>query len=442
MRPDTRYAKSGTAHIAYQVFGEGEADLVVVHGLVSHIDLYWDWPIYARFMERLGSFARVVVFDKRGVGLSDRVSDLPDLEERMDDVRAVMDAAGVERAALFGISEGAPMALLFAATYPDRVQALVLHGGMPRTTEDDDYPYAPAREAAVAAMDELIAPFWSEATLVEVFAPSLADDPEEVRAWNRRLQACASPAAINALWTMALQVDVRSVVPAIHSPTLVLHRRGDRAASVHGARWMAEQLPDAQYVELAGADHFPWIGDQETVLDEIEEFLTGMRGATAHEGVLLTVLFTDIVNSTQRAAALGDDEWRRLLDEHDALVREHLRRFHGREVSTAGDGFLAVFDGPARAVRCARTLTRAVHPLGLAIRAGVHTGEVELRGDDVAGLAVHIGARIAALAGADEVFVSRTVKDLVVGSGLEFVEAGVHELKGVPDRWQLYAAVG
>jgi pimeloyl-ACP methyl ester carboxylesterase len=442
MRPKTHYARSGDVHIAYQVFGEGDIDVVVVHGLLSHLDLYWDWPLYARFMERLGSFARVIVFDKRGVGLSDRVSDLPSFPERMDDVRAVMDAAGSERAAVLGVSEGAPMALLLAATHPDRVGALVLHGGMARTTEAADYPFAPSRDVAMQVMSELIQPYLEEATLVEVFAPSIADDPREVDAWNRRMHASASPSALHQLWLMATEVDVRDVLPAIRCPTLVMHRRGDRAASVHGARWMAGRIPDAKYVELSGSDHFPWIGDAEPVLGEIEEFLTGVRGATTPDRVLLTVLFTDIVGSTRKAAELGDDAWKHLLEAHHGVVRQHLERFQGREVDTAGDGFLAVFDGPARAVRCAQGVAEAVRALGLEIRAGLHTGEVELRGDDVAGLAVHIGARIAAQAGPGEVLTSRTVKDLVVGSGIAFTDRGVHELAGVPDTWQVYAATG
>jgi pimeloyl-ACP methyl ester carboxylesterase len=440
MRPETRYARSGNVSIAYQVFGEGAFDLVVVHGLLSHIDLYWDWPPYARFMEQLSSFARVIVFDKRGVGLSDRVAGVPSLEERMDDVRAVMDAAGSEQAALFGISEGTPMSLLFAATYPDRVQALVCYGGMARTTADDDYPYASPREVAEQVMDELIAPYWTDAVLVEVFAPSLADDPAEVEAWNRRAQASASPAAMGALWQMSLQVDVRDVLPSVAQPTLVLHRRGDHAASVHGSRWMAEQMPNATYVELPGSDHFPWVGDQDAVLGELEEFLTGVRTVATPDRVLLTVLFTDIVGSTRKAAELGDEAWRRLLDQHHALVRRHLAQLQGREVATTGDGFLAVFDGPARAVRCAQAVTSAVSSLGIEVRAGLHTGEVELQGDDIAGLAVHVGARIADLAEPGEVLVSRTVKDLVVGSGLAFEDRGTHELAGVPDSWQVYAA--
>lgn len=441
MRPETRYAKSGDAYIAYQTVGEGDIDLVLVHGLVSHLDQYWDWPPYARFVERLAGFARVITFDKRGVGLSDRVaeSELPSLEQRMDDVRAVMDAAESKQAVLFGVSEGAPMSILFAATYPERVPVLVLHGGMARTTADADYEFAPSREAAVQSMEQLILPYWDQAVFVEVFAPSLADDPAEIEGWNRRAQASASPSAIEALWGMALEVDVRGVLPAVRCPTLVLHRHGDRAASVHGGRWLAGQIPQARYVELPGTDHFPWTGDQNDVLGEVEEFLTGVRGGGDPDRVLLTVVFTDVVGSTSRAAELGDEAWRRLLDQHDALVRQHLARYQGREVDAAGDGFFAVFDGPARAVRCAQAIGDAVRSLGLEVRAGVHTGEVELRGEEVAGMAVHIGARIAALAGPGEVLVSRTVKDLVVGSGLAFTEHGEHELKGVPDRWPVYA---
>src|SRR5680860_1346474 len=301
MRPETRYAKSGDVHIAYQVFGDGAIDVVLVHGLLSHLDLWWDWPLFARFAERLGSFARVITFDKRGVGLSDRVSELPSLEVRMDDVRAVMDAAESRRAVIFGMSEGAPMALLFAATYPDRVPSLVLHGGMARSTRADTYPFAPSREAAMEAMQLWIMPDEGGEVLADVFGPSLADDPEEVRAWARRVHASASPAALQALWLMALDIDVRDVLPVISCPTLVLHRRGDRATSVYGGRWLAEQIRTARFVELPGSDHFPWIGDQDAVLGEVEEFLTGVRGMELSDRVLLTVLFTDIVDSTQQS---------------------------------------------------------------------------------------------------------------------------------------------
>jgi pimeloyl-ACP methyl ester carboxylesterase len=440
VRPHTQYAKSGDVHIAYQVLGAGQIDVVLVHGLLSHLDAFWDWPLHARFMERLGSFARVIVFDKRGVGLSDRVADLPTFTERMDDVRAVMDAAGSERAAVFGVSEGAPMSALFAATHPERVPALVLYGGMARTTWAEDYPYGPPLEATMEAMGELVQPHFGGEVFLEMFAPSLEGDPVEAEAWHRRILAAASPGTIEALWDMAVQIDVRPVLPSIRCPTLVMHRKGDRIASVHGARWMAEQIPGARYVELPGGDHFPWIGDQDAVLGEVEQFLTGIRAVTVPDSVLLTVLFTDIVGSTERAVELGDEAWRRLLDRHHELVRRYLERFQGREVDTAGDGFLATFDGPARAVRCAQALTDAVRELGLEIRAGVHTGEVELREDGVSGLAVHVGARVAALAQAGEVLVTRTVKDLVAGSGITFTDRGTHELKGVPDEWQLYVA--
>jgi pimeloyl-ACP methyl ester carboxylesterase len=442
MRPETRYAKSGDVHIAYQVVGQGDIDLVLVHGLLSHLDMFWDWPLFARFVERLSSFARVILFDKRGVGLSDRVDDLPGLQERMDDVRAVMDAAGSERAAVFGVSEGAPMALLFAATYPERVPALVLHGGMARTTADDDYPFAPPREAVLEAMEQLIQPHWDEPVFLEIFYPSLAEDAAEFEASQRRMQASASPSALERLLLMALEVDVRGVLPALQCPTLIVHRHGDRSVSVHGARWMADQIPGAKLVEVPGQDHFPWVGDQDPIIGEIEEFLTGIRTVSVSDRVLLTVLLTDIVGSTDTAVALGDEDWTRLLSRHHDLARRYLERFQGREVDTAGDGFLAVFDGPARAVRCAQSLTEAVRELGLEIRAGVHTGEVELDGDRVAGVAVHIGARVAALAGPGEVLASRTVKDLVAGSGIQFEDRGRHQLKGVPDEWQLYAASG
>jgi class 3 adenylate cyclase len=427
--------------IAYQVVGDGPRDLVWVPGWVSHLEAAWDEPTEARFFTRLASFCRLILFDKRGTGLSDRVpeSQLPSLETRMADVLTVCDAAGSERAALFGSSEGAPMCALFAATYPERTTALVLYGGYARRLRSDDYPWGSSPEEHQAFLEEMRTG-WGGPVGLDVRAPSMARDARFRENWARYLRLGASPSAVIALSTMNAEIDVRAVLPTIRVPTLVMHRTGDRAIPVEAARYLAEHIPDAKLVELPGEDHLPWVGGAEQVVGEIEHFLTGIRAAPPVDRVLVTVLFTDIVGSTERAAQLGDAAWSDLLHAHNLRVRAELARYGGREVDTAGDGFLATFDGPARAVRCAQAIAEAVRPLGLEIRAGVHTGEVEVVEDDIRGLAVHIGARIAALAGPSEVLASRTVKDLVVGSGLEFEDRGTHRLKGVPDEWQVFAA--
>ncbi len=431
---------SGEVNIAYQVVGEGPLDLVFVSGWVSNLDLMWEDPSYARFLRRLASFSRLILFDKRGTGLSDRVpeTDLPTLEARMDDVRAVLDAAGAERAALLGHSEGGPMCLLFAATYPERTNALVLIGTYARRLIGEGYPFGATPEAYDAFLAE-IADGWGGPVGLEVRAPSLADDERFRTWWSDYLRMSASPGAALALTRMNGQIDVRPALRTIEVPTLVVHRSGDRALPVEGARYIAERIRDVRLVELPGDDHLPFVGDQDAILDEIEEFLTGARRGAESDRVLATVLFTDIVGSTERAVELGDRDWRDLLDSHHVLVRRELERWRGTELATAGDGFLATFDGPARAIRCACGVRDAVRGLGLEIRAGLHTGECEVRGDTIAGIAVHIGARVAALAAAGEVLVSSTVKDLVAGSGIEFDERGEHDLKGVPGRWQLYS---
>lgn len=438
MPPQTRYARSGEVGIAYQEYGEGEMDLVLAFPFLSHLDLMWENPLLARFLRRLGAFARVLVFDRRGVGLSDPVGGAPTLEERMDDVRAVMDAAGSERAALLGMSEGATMCMLFAATYPERTSALVLWGAMARSTAAPDYPWAPEREAVIEAQRELIAPTWGQGATIEIFSPSMAAEPLAREFQARFERQAASPMRVRQLLEMFLDTDVREALPLIQAPTMVLHRRQDRAVSYHAARWLAEQIDGSEYVELEGEDHFPWVGDSDAALAPIEEFLTGVRPGPAPERVLATVLFTDIVDSTRLATELGDRRWRELLEDHQRLVRERLREFEGREVKTTGDGFLAVFDGPTRAAACARAIADEMPSLGLEVRAGLHTGEVELMGDDVGGIAVHVAARIAALAGPREVLASRTVRDLAVGSGVVFDPAGRHVLKGVPDEWEVY----
>jgi pimeloyl-ACP methyl ester carboxylesterase len=445
MTPETRYAQSGDVNIAYQVTGEGTRDLVYVPGWVSNVEMMWEEPAMARFLDRLASFSRLILFDKRGTGLSDRASnnELPTLEQRMDDVRAVLAAVGSERAALFGHSEGGNMCALFAATYPERTAALITLGCFAKRRDpDDDYPWAPTaenREATTADVEQNWGHLRPED--VEYYAPSRVGDEQFVRNLERYLRRAASPGAAAALLRMNSYIDVREVLPTIGVPTLVLHRGGDHDVNVAEGRYLAAKIPGSTFVELPGADHWISAGDTDEIADEIEEFLTGTRPAPEPNRVLATVLFTDIVGSTDRAAELGDRRWRDLLGAHDAVVRRQLERFRGREVDTAGDGFFAAFDGPARAVRCAISAGEAVRELGVEIRAGIHTGECELDGQKIRGIAVHTGARIASLAGPGEVLISHTVKDLVAGSGLEFEDRGAHELKGVPGEWRLFAAL-
>jgi pimeloyl-ACP methyl ester carboxylesterase len=436
--PETRYAKSGDVSIAYQVVGDGPGDLVFVSGFATHVELAWEFPPLARFLNRLASFSRLIVFDKRGTGLSDPVPDVPSLETRMDDLRAVMDATGSDRATLFGHSEGAPLCILFAATYPERTTSLILSGAMARSTSDDDYPLALSADDYRAAANEFLAPVWGQGLLDEVFAPSFADDPAAQRWASRHERYSATPAMVIQLSEMFLDVDVRDVLPSVHTPTLALHRRHDRVVSPLAGRWLADHIGGARFVEFEGNDHLPWAGDQDALLDEVQEFVTGTRPMAEPDRVLATVLFTDIVGSTERAAALGDRGWKEMLAEHDDIIRRELDRFRGTLVKTTGDGLLATFDGPARAVRCAAAIRDALGAHGLRIRAGAHTGEIELMGDDVSGIAVHIGARISALAGPGEVLVSGTVKDLSCGSGIEFEDRGTHTLKGIPDEWRVF----
>jgi pimeloyl-ACP methyl ester carboxylesterase len=437
MEAATRYANSDGVSIAYQVDGEGPPDLVFVPGFVSHVELYWEQPTVARFFRRLASFSRLVLFDKRGQGLSDRPERPPVLEESMDDLSAVMAAAGCERPAIFGISEGGPMSALFAATYPERVSSLILYGTYPRVLEAPDFPQGvPAEE--LDALYELLKRDWGGPVAIDLWAPSLVGDPVFERWWSRLLRQGTSPAGVIALIELYREVDAREVLPAIDVPALVLHRRDDRVVPVRQGEYLAEHIPRARYVELSGGDHLAMVGDQDALLDEVEEFLVGSRRAREPERALATVLFTDIVGSTERAAELGDRRWRDLLERHDAVVRQQLDIHRGLEVKTMGDGFLATFDGPARAIRCACAIRDELSGIGIEVRAGIHTGEVELIGDDVGGMAVNIGARIGALAERGEVRVSSTVKELVVGSGLEFGERGAHTLKGAPGEWRLF----
>lgn len=423
--------------------GDGPRDLVLVPGFVSNVELAWEHPPYERFMRRLSAFARLIVFDKRGAGLSDPVDRAATIEERNDDIRAVMDAAGSEQADLFGWSEGANMAAVFAASFPERVSALVLFGTYARATPADGYPWGLPQELAdlaraAAALQDGEEDTWGTGLSLSFMAPSRFTDEALLRWWAHFERQSMSPAMSRAVIGLSIEMDIRDVLPSVRVPTLVLHCSGD-VFPLQAGRWLAEQIPDAQFVELPGDEHWPWISEPDASVDEVEQFLTGVRHEHEPDRVLTTVLFTDIVGSTERAAALGDKRWRDLLQQHDRLVRRELVRHRGREVKTIGDGVLATFDGPARAIGCAREICEQAKTLGIEIRAGLHSGEVELQDGDVGGIAVHIGARVASEAGAGEVLVSRTVKDLVVGSGFEFTDRGTHSLRGAPGEWQLFS---
>jgi pimeloyl-ACP methyl ester carboxylesterase len=440
--PETRYAKTADGvHIAYQVLGDGPFDLVVITGYVSNVELAWDDPEIAEFLRSLASFSRLIQFDRRGLGLSDPVQGAPTIEDRMQDVRAVMDAAGSERAALLGISEGGPMSMVFAATYPERVSALVLYGSFARMTEADGYPWGYPSETFEQFVDAKIAS-WGGDDTVDFFAPSRARDSEFRRRWAAFERRATSPGAYRSLMQMNADTDVRDILPSIRVPTLVLHRSDDIPIRVGNGRYLSEHIAGARFVELPGEDHFFFVGDTSRLLDEVEEFLTGRRSVHEQDRVLATVLFTDIVASTEEAARLGDTAWRKLLDFHDTLTRREVDRWRGRLVKSTGDGALATFDGPARAIRCAASLQAALRGQQVRTRAGLHTGEIELRGDDIGGIGVHIAARVEALAEPDQVLVTKTVTDLVAGSGISFADRGLHDLKGVPGSWQLFAVAG
>ena len=440
--PQTRYAKSNGVNIAYQVAGDGPVDLVYVPGWVSHVELAWELPELVLGFERLASFSRLILFDKRGTGMSDPVptTELPSLEERMDDVRAVMDAVSSERAAIFGASEGGSMSMLFAAAYPERTVALCTFGSTARRIRTEEYPWAPTweeRQEALSSVEEM----WTSGLDWADVAPSL--DPSRLAELSRYYRRCASPGAAVALMRMNTFVDVRDVLPTIHVPTVVLHRTDDGDAHVEEGRYLAAQIPGARFVEFAGADHSWWTQDRDAILDELEELVTGVRPAPEPNRVLATVLFTDLVRSTERLSDLGDHEWAELLKRHHAAVRRELERFRGREIDSAGDGFFATFDGPARAIRCAAAIRDSAREMGIELRAGLHTGECELLGEKVAGIAVHVGARVASAAAPNEVLVSSTVRDLVSGSGIAFEGRGereLRELKGIGAR-QLFAVV-
>jgi pimeloyl-ACP methyl ester carboxylesterase len=431
--PETHYALSGDVNIAYQVMGEGPLDLIMVPGVVSHIEYQHESPGYTAFLRRLSTFARVVTFDKRGQGLSDRISGAPSLEQRMDDVRAIMDAIGSEQAIIVGFSEGSAMSALFAATYPKRVLRLILFGGFAvgASLSNDMRERIAQRVKA-----------WGTGAMIKTVWPSLATDPDAIAQFAKWERLSASPGAINAISLLNAQIDVRSILPSVQTPTLILHRQGDLQVPIGLGRDLAAQIPNAKFIEYPGMDHTFWAGNTETLLGDIEEFVTGHRdsSSTELERVLATVLFTDIVDSTNKAAELGDQRWRRLLDNHDQLARQIVEKHRGNLVKSTGDGILATFDGPGRAVRCALSFGAAAQQIGLPLRAGLHTGEIELRGLDIGGIAVHAAARVMAQSGLNEVLVSRVVTDLVAGAGLKFSERGSFELKGLPGRWDLFAA--
>jgi class 3 adenylate cyclase len=436
--PQIRYTRTPDGvSIAYCVVGDGPIDLLCIPGFVSNIEVLWEAPAADRYFGRMASFARIAVYDKRGQGLSDRPAQVPTLEESMQDARAVLDAAAFERPAVFAISEGGPTAALLAATYPERVSSLVMYGTWARLIEGPDFPEGMPRELFerfIAAVQH----DWGGPVALGIWAPSIVEDPAVQRWWAKLLRTGTSPAGAEALIRLYTEIDARHVLPTITAPTLVVHRRGDRMVPIATARALAAGIAGAKLVELRGRDHVPF-ADPDQILDEVEEFLTGHRTARAPDRMLATVMFTDIVDSTARAAALGDRDWRALVERHDELMRREIADHRGRPIKTLGDGFLATFDGPARAIQCASSARDAIRELGLEIRAGLHTGEVEVMNGDIGGIAVNIGARVGAVAAAGEVLVSRTVADLVAGSGIEFEDRGTHPLKGVPGEWQLYA---
>lgn len=442
--PETRYALSGDVHIAYQEVGDGPFDLIFIPGFVTHVELQWRLPGFDAFLDDLASFSRLIRFDKRGTGMSDPVSGAPNLETRMDDVRAVMDAVGSERAALYGLSEGAAMSALFAATYPERTAALVLRSCSPRTLWAPDFPWGRTEEAYQRDVEQALRVYGSRAGARDAVRVLGMHDDAEVEAFIDYVRYGASPGMLAGLYRMNREIDIRQVLPTVRVPTLVLHGSDDRVVPVEVGAYTARRLPSARFVELPNVGHLALSAGGARITDEIRQFLEGVRQAGGWEQaepdrVLATVLFTDIVASTATAIKLGDRRWREVLERHNSLVRTELLRFRGREIDTTGDGFLATFDGPARAIRCARAIVAGVRNLGLSVRAGLHTGECETADGKVAGIAVHTGARVAAEAGADEVLVSSTVRDLVAGSGIGFDDRGLHELKGIPGEWRLFA---
>jgi class 3 adenylate cyclase/pimeloyl-ACP methyl ester carboxylesterase len=434
--PSTRYAVSGEVNIAFQTMGDGPIDIVLVPGIISHVEFLHEFSEYTAFLRRLSKFARVVTFDKRGQGLSDKISGAPSLEERMDDLRAIMDAIGSQRASLLGVSEGSPMSALFAATYPERVSQLILYGGFARNTD------AWGSDCSTERVSRHIQR-WGSGSLMKLVNPSRAEEQEALNQFAKFERLSASPGAYKAIVLLNMLIDVRAILPTVRIPTLVLHRRNDALVPVELGRDLAAQIPNAKFIEYPGnSDHLYFSGDVEGMLGDIEEFITGHRESSSAdlERVLATVLFTDIVDSTRSAAEMGDQTWRRLLDSHDELAKQMVEKHRGTFIKSTGDGILATFDGPGRAVRCALAFEKASRQIGLPLRAGLHTGEIEIRGRDIGGIAVHAAARVMAQSNPDEVLVSRVVTDLVAGAGLKFSDRGSHELKGLPGRWDLFAA--
>ncbi|MEA2675670.1 MAG: hypothetical protein QOI92_2862 [Chloroflexota bacterium] len=439
----THYTRAGDLNIAYQVVGGGPVDIVVIDQWFSNMDLQWEFPPLARLLERIADFGRLILFDKRGTGLSDSVPlrDQPSLEEWMDDLSAVLEAVGSSRAAIVGCIAGGYLAMLYAASFPERVSSLVLVDAYPRGARAVDYPCG-LEPGVLSGNLHSIEDRWGDGVLLDFLGPGLAGDRDLRRDWSRYERSSSSPRSARAMIAMMYDSDVREVLPAIRVPTLVIHHEDATRLPICHAEYLAEHIPGARLVRLPGVDNFLWAGDQTEMVGQIQEFVTGQRATEEPDRQLATVLFTDIVGSTERAAALGDRRWRELLEEHHAIVRGELRRFRGREIDTAGDGFLATFDGPARGIRCALAIGTALGPLGIEIRAGLHTGEIELMGSSIGGIAVHIAARVSAMAGTGEVLVTRTVTELVAGSGVTFEDRGDRELKGVPGHWQLFAVQG
>lgn len=440
--PETHYARSGDLNIAYQILGNGPIDLIFVPGMITHLEFMHELPKYTSFLRRLSSFARVITFDKSGQGLSDRYLGMPSLEQRVDDIRAVMDATGSRRTVLLGCSEGSAISVLFTATYPHRVSHLVLFGAFARFSCAPDYPFRRSENEIYRMIDDLWVPNWGTGVSMPHFLPSYANQPEVTKQYAKLERLCLGPGALKMAFRYNMEIDVRSVLPAIQAPTLVLHRKADTVVPENG-RFLASQIPVSRYVEYTDcADHLVFPGDQLRMCGDIEEFVTGYREATPpdFERVLATVLFTDIVDSTRRAVTIGDRAWRQMLDEHDEAARRLVTQHRGHLVKTTGDGILATFDAPGRAIRCALAFTQATNRLGLAVRAGLHTGEIEVRDSDIGGVAVHAAARVMAEAGSSEVIVSRVITDLVAGAGLKFSARGTHELKGLPGSWDLFAA--
>ncbi|MGY3587014.1 class 3 adenylate cyclase/dienelactone hydrolase [Bradyrhizobium sp. USDA 4341] len=433
--PMTRYAMSGDASVAYQTMGDGPINIIAIPGIVSHVEFMHEMPGYTAFLQRLSKFARVITFDKRGQGLSDKISGAPTLEERMDDVRAVLDSVGAQRAALLGFSEGCAMSAVFAASYPERVSHLVLFGAFVRYAE-----LFPDADPQLVVQERM--KYWGTGALMKEVMASRASDPEAVAKFAKFERLSASPGAMKALQLLNLQIDVGDILPTVRTPTLVLHRANDALVPVQKGRDFAAHIPGSSYTEYPGSDHAFWSGDVEALLGDIEEFIIGHRESKSVdlERILATVMFTDIVDSTRRAVEMGDQNWHRLLDDHDRLARLMIERHRGNLIKSTGDGILATFDGPGRAVRCALAFSAAARQIGLPLRSGLHTGEIEVRGRDIGGIAVHAAARVMANSAPDEVLVSRVVSDLVAGAGLTFDERGAFEFKGLPGRWDLFAA--